>query len=57
MSRFSSDDVRKKVELKYDMSVLAHPKYHIERHGEKSDIKKMVSMVRGILEKYKAVAK
>ena len=50
----ADEKVRKKVELKYDTSVLAHPKYHIERHGDKSEFDRMALIVRGIINKYKS---
>ena len=51
-----ADEVlRKKVDIKYDMSVIVAPKYHIEKHGEAAATKKWVPLIRNVISKYKVL--
>jgi hypothetical protein len=49
----AGDSLRKKVEVKYDMSVLAGPKFGITLWGEDYVLEKWAPEIRGIILKYK----
>lgn len=49
----ASECLRKKVELKYDMSIITCPKFGIPLWGEEVIIEKWVPLIRNVISKYK----
>jgi len=49
----ASETLRKKVDIKYDMSIIASPAFGLTLWGEPFLVKKWVPITRGVIEKYK----